>query len=150
MMKKVRNYLVMATVALIGACAMTSCSNDDDANADDLVGTWLAIQSQGWEKENGKTIDSWDEDITDENNIIEFKSNGTVNVWEDDYLENSAKWSVSGSQIKITYSEDGEVYTEKSNFKINGNKLTIYFKEKYKEDGDSYEYYEETVYTRVK
>ena len=61
---------------------------------------------------------------------MELNSNGTVNVWEDGYLETSAKWSVSGGQIKITYSEDGEVYSEKANFKLNGNKLTISFKEK--------------------
>ena len=150
MFKKVRNYLVLATVALMGACAMISCSSDDDADADDLVGTWLATHSKGWEKENGRTVDSWNEDVTDENVVMELNSNGTVNVWEDGYLETSAKWSVSGGQIKMTYSEDGEVYNEKANYKLNGNKLTISFKEKYSDEGDTYEYYNETTYTRMK
>ncbi|MDE7096227.1 MAG: lipocalin family protein [Muribaculaceae bacterium] len=159
MYKKVLNYFVIITVALFTACAMTACNDDDDE--DDLgggsgskggiVGEWLLTRAQGWEKENGKIVDEWDENFDSiyEYTVYKFRSNGTVEVYLENHLEDRAKYTLKGNKLAITYVEDGEQYTETCDCKISGDNMKITTSEKEIENGVTYEYYEELYFERL-
>ena len=159
MYKKVLNYFVIITVALFTACAMTACNDDDDE--DDLgggsgskggiVGEWLLTRVKGWDKVNGKIEEEWDEylDSIYEYTVYKFRSNGTVEVYLENHLDDRAKYTLKGNKLTFTYVEDGEQYTVTYDCKISGDNMKITGSEKEIEDGVTYEYYEELYFERL-
>ncbi len=154
MYKKVFNYFVIVAVALFTACAMTACSDDDDdddkGGSGNIVGDWRPVHSKGWEKENGKIVDQWDDEIPANDYLVSFKSDGSYTIFEGGSTYEVGTYVVKGDKITIKYNEDGYTDQESAKFKIKGDKLTFYFSEKEGDDGVTYESYEENTYKRVK
>jgi len=85
--------LVMCAVFMLAACG--------NAEANPLVGKW---------KDEATGMAS-----------MEFKDDGTVNIYFMDQLAGSGTYSISGDQITMSASGQSETGT----FKIEGNKLTL-------------------------
>lgn len=136
-----KKYLLMLFVAILPAIAFTSCSDDDDnlpLTEANLVGSWKSVRIVGWEKEDGKIVDRWDEAFTDE--VYTFNADGT-GVYNDSGYTSSFHWCIDGNTLYIdAWSED---YTIKQ---LTSNTLVL---GEYYNDGDGSEQYDEYTYTRV-
>lgn len=165
MFKKLRNYFVICAVALFGAMALTACGDDEDENEKDiddaiesvvnktsLVGKWMVVSDKGWEKEDGKIIDSWNDTYQPNEIIFEFKSNGKaitpMGDFEDEEFD--VYWKTRGDDVIIlTYCSPfsgEELDTTYFKYKLSGNDLTLIIHEK----ETDYEFYTETKLVRVK
>ena len=166
MLKKVRNYVVIGAVSLLGVMTMTACGGDDDDDLDDvigatvnakgLVGKWKLMSQTGWEKYRGEIVDSWDYVVgvnTMEERIFEFKSNGVAilpNIEDDDVPE--IYWKVLGEdRLVLTFIDSVSGYeaqeAESYKFTLSGNELTIISQE---DDKDGYSSYDEMKFMRIK
>lgn len=135
-------------------CLFSSCSDDDDGagSSSELIGTWQAKSSTGYEIYNGKKYSFDDTYEGDEGDYITFKSDGTFETYNIDggkrYDDDEGKWKLSGNQLSLYYySEDEldeiEVTTIES---ITSTQLVTVSHEK----DDDYEYYCRDVLQRVK
>lgn len=165
MFKKVRNYFVLCTVAILSAFALTACGDDDDDNEpgggssstgkNGIVGEWNMTSSKGWAKVNGQIVEEWDDDLEDEEYTIwEFKNDGKLYIWEYGELEERMSYKYTGSKLTITYydwDDDDEPIevSETADCKINGNKMVLNVTEVDSEDGVVYTIYNEITFTRV-
>ena len=116
-MKKFFSLGLIATV--LAVFTFSSCSKDDDD--DSIVGKW-ALTSMKLEG-NGISF-SYDVD-EGYSETLEFKSDGTcisTSEFDGDKDVATGKYSVSGNVLSVT-DEDG---TEKINFSVSGNTLTLY------------------------
>lgn len=154
MFKKVRYYFVLCPIAILSAFALTACGDDDDDEPgtngkNGIVGEWLLVSDKGWEKEDGEIVDQWDDDMTDDGIVYEFKSDGKLYMWDGRYLAGRADYTYSGTKLTITYTESGFTQKNSATCKISGNRMTLTFYEKEREDGILYESYDEAVFTRI-
>jgi len=60
-------------------------------------------------------------DVNDDENVMEFKSNGDLIIYEDGEKEDTGSYKIDGDSITLTI--DGE--TIPCDFEIKGNKLTF-------------------------
>ena len=162
MLKKLRNYFVICTMALFGVMTLTACGDDEDEkDLDDVIesvvgnksieGKWMAVSAKGWEKYDGE-IETFDKTYKPNEMVWEFKSNGVVIIpfEEEEDEEIDAYWKVLGDdRLIITLYDRVEGYeceTMSCKFKLSGNELTLIFQER----DESYESYGETKFTRIK
>lgn len=135
--------LGFAIVLLLLPFGFVACSDSDDdiSSPDAIIGTWESVWSTGWEKENGKIVDKWDEEMTDER--VVFKENGRFVIyyeyngrWNE---SESGSWELDGSKLFVETKYDEMTLTV---VKLNSKELVIRRHDKYE---DSYydDYYEE-------
>lgn len=158
-MKTVKHLTVALAVLL--CFGVSSCSNDDDnVNTSDLFGTWELVHEKGWEKENGKITDTWDDDADAkyfEAGRVEFLEDYTSRSYS--YSSSRGQWvlddeintfSVKGNKLYMYgeyYGEAGESGTIKT---LNSSQLVVEFSETYTEDRIKYEYYVVVTYKKIK
>lgn len=140
--------------------SMYSCGDDDEdavGSRELLLGTWNGVYYLSQEWEDGEMVDDSKEDFVNGTNreSIEFKEDGTF-IEKDTYPAGTSyyhgEWSYSGNKLTLSYTElenehndETYVYTVT---KMTENELVFELREKEKEDGTTYEYYEQYFYTR--
>lgn len=112
-MKK-NNILFLSLMLLV--VGFTSCDKDDDdklGSVSDLIGTWTLERVYGYEKENGKITDEWDETPDHISQVI-FKEEGSFYLREEGeeafYL---GIWSYKNGKLYCEYEDYEEVVTVK-------------------------------------
>lgn len=132
---------------------LTGCSKDEDESwgivSDALIiGKWEGVSSKGWEKEDGKIVDRWDDDYTFDYDYIEFRFDAT-GEWG--YYEGNVKQSFNwyiddGHKLvigeKVTGDGTGAYYKIKT---VTKDKLVLVSEDDDPEDG----WYQEDTYKRV-
>jgi hypothetical protein len=143
MFMKTKLFCLLGCMLL--ALGFISCSSDDDEELNnDLVGCWLLIGDEGWEKEDGEIVDEWDEPDSD-NIYIYFYENGTGAQREYGY-DWQFTWSVNSNKLTITAYGTTGTGTIKT---LNSTTLVVESQEKYTTDGVAYESYSKETYRRV-
>ncbi len=146
-----KNILCLSFMAMV-LCSfiLASCSDDDDevnVNAQELCGKWDPVRAEGWEKEDGRVTDSWNEDLTTTQyngyTRMQFDEDGTAieyafgsNGWNN--VSSTGTWS--GNKIHLDNS--GEDITIKG---LSSTTLVI----EYREKEDWGEFYEKVTYKKV-
>lgn len=139
-MKTIKFLSLLMLVAL--SAGFASCSDDEDFEAADLVGTWEATHSDGWSKDPENPVDDgeWSGPVEeDEKDQITFKADGT-GIGDDG---DTFKWQLDGNKLTTIYSD----YRDSGKIlKLTGNELVVesYFKK------DTWEVYSKDTYKRVK
>ena len=167
-MKKIY-YFLMATFVAVCMCA--ACSSGDepinDGNSDNggnggndvengsttaasIVGTWKCVKCEGYEIYDGEK-DEW-EDVygNDEYLEITFNADGTGReiYGEGDYeYTDKFNWTLSGNKLSVKYAGDDEVESVKVESLTSKQLVTVW--EWVSSDGMEKEY-EKTTFTRVK
>lgn len=142
----------MMIVAL--SAGFASCSDDDETDFDaaNLVGTWEATYSEGWEKDTDYPEDdatwngTWDkiEDNSEMSSRMQFNADGTgADIYEHDDDDNFT-WNLKGTQLSRTYLEYGTMAVKV--LELTETKAVVEFSYKEKE----FDHYEKTTYTKVK
>lgn len=105
-MKKL--FLIVA--ALFAAVSFNACSDDDDNNVDlnQLYGTWQEVRSYGYALENGKKVDTWDEDEADDNLYYTFYENGRACYSASSH---DIHYTQSGNKLVLTFTNGRETFT---------------------------------------
>lgn len=156
-MKKVLWKLAACVAVVLVSFSVYSCGDDDEdsvGSRDLLIGTWNGVYYISQEWENGEMVDNQKEDFVNGTNrySIEFKEDGTY-VEKDVYSNTTpnyyhGKWSYSGNKLTMIDTDD-ENYTEVWTVtKMTENELVYELREKEKEGGTTYEYYEQHAFTR--
>jgi hypothetical protein len=116
---------------LLLSLTFVSCGDDDDDDAVDyktaIVGKWKWTHDV--EYTDGKV--ERDRDVSNKNEFVEYKSDGTV-IWTVGEDTEQGTWSISGDKLTEVYDGDSEV----SIISISGNTLTMTSEET--EDGHTY------------
>lgn len=146
----------MAIVLLsFGVC---SCGDDDEdsvGSRDLLIGTWNGVYYLDQEWEDGEMVNDSKMDFVNGANrySIEFKEDGTY-VEKDVYNHSSSTnyyhgtWTYSGNKLTMIDTDD-DGYTEVWTVtKMTETELVYELREKEKEDGSVYEYYEQHAFVR--
>ena len=145
-------------VAVLLSFSIYSCGDDDDetvGSRDLLLGTWNGVYYLSQEWEDGAQVSDSKEDFVNGTNrySIEFKKDGTY-VEKDVYNSSGSTnyyhgtWSYSGNKLTLIDTEEDnytEVWTVTT---MTENELVYELREKEKEDGTTYEYYEQHAFTR--
>ena len=111
-------YLLMVMFLAVLSVGFASCGDDEDEPKNSsIVGTWQI-----------KAVD----DFGTYESLIQFTKNGK---WHsvDIYTENGetevevehGTYSISGDKLYITYTDDGEDFTETVTYAVKGDKLTL-------------------------
>lgn len=129
-MKKLNLLYVIACMLLVlGSCQ----KNDEPAPSDTVVGKWQAVSAKGKIAVFG-TNEDINENVEQQGLIYEFKadgtftSNGTLN--EEGTIEKmtiSGKYTVTGTELKITYRESGQTKDTVEYYKLGltGSSITL-------------------------
>jgi len=145
-------------VAVLLSFSIYSCGDDDDdtvGSRDLLLGTWNGVYYLSQEWEDGEKVSDSKEDFVNGTNrySIEFKEDGTY-VEKDVYNSSGSTnyyhgtWSYSGNKLTLIDTEEDnytEVWTVTT---MTDNELIYELREKEKEDGTTYEYYEQHAFKR--
>lgn len=153
-MEKVLWKLATCLAIVLVSFSVYSCSDDDDdsvGSREMLVGRWQGITYTNIEYENGKEIHKNVEDLNTSTYkyVEEFKEDGTW-IEEENFngqiKQYKGKWSYSGNKLTTVDSDgDKEISTV---VKMTDTELVLEVRDKYKEDGETYEEYEQTVFKR--
>lgn len=100
-MKTIKFLSLLMFVAL--SAGFASCSDDDDFEAADLVGTWESTWSEGWYKDTEYPDDNeeWNEATTGKDvMVVMFNADGKgVDAAGDTF-----SWSLDGDKLTLVYS----------------------------------------------
>lgn len=149
-MKTIKFLSLLMLVAL--SAGFASCSDDEDFEAADLVGTWEATHTEGWYKDsqypdkdetwNGSGKDELGESFLPSK--LQFNADRTgvdIYVYDDD---ENFEWAIKGSDLAITYSDARTVIVKIVD--LTENKAVVEFS--FNKGVESL--YEKVTYTRVK
>ncbi|MDE5998348.1 MAG: hypothetical protein K2G77_09095, partial [Muribaculaceae bacterium] len=78
-MKKCLSNLFMLFM-LFAILPLAGCSKDEDGlslSPAFIIGKWQGVSSSGWEKEDGKVVDKWNDNESFDYDFIEFKYDAT-------------------------------------------------------------------------
>ena len=142
---------------------ITSCK-DEDVSSPGLIGTWLVIHEEGFEKVGNSKHefdfsypDNYDPEYTDVGGYFKFDENGTCSysLNETKNYNYVGKWALKDDKIKFEvfdgYDSNGSEYIITSVYdvlKLTSSELII---ETHELDNDfDYEYYEKTIMRKVK
>lgn len=142
-MKTIKFLSLLMFVAL--SAGFASCSDDDDFDEADLIGTWESTWSEGFYKDTDYPEDNeeWNGAVTgDDIVIVTFNADGK-GVDEEGH---SFSWSLEGDQLTIVYSNGyGSSDTGKV-LKLTNKKLVVESSEKYGSESS----YVKVTYKKIK
>lgn len=157
-MKKVLWKVATCIAVVLVSFGAYSCGDDDEdsvGSRDLLIGVWNGVYYLEQEWEDGDEISNVKEDFVNGNirYSTEFKIDGTY-VEKEVYVPTGSTqtyrgtWEYSGKKLTMTYTED-EGYVESWTVtKMTDTELVFEFREKEKEDGSTYENYEQFVFKK--
>ena len=126
-MKKVLFALLMISAT---AMVFTSCKKDkDDDNGGSIVGTWKLTKGVEYYLVDGNLQgEKQEDDLSDENFVITFTSDGKYTTKQDGSVEDEGTYSYSDGKLTIKYDGDTDVVK----VTVSGNTLIFKY-----EDDDS-------------
>ena len=142
--------LLLILGVLLTLIPLTGCSNDDDGpvHAAFIIGKWQGVKSSGWEKEDGKVVDKWNDNESFDYDFIEFKydATGEWSYADGSYSEKFA-WHINDDYELVIGEEyvgdgTGDEYRIKTETK---DKLVLISGDDDPEDG----WYQEDTYKRI-
>ena len=138
-MKRANAFLSVLTAVGIGS--LISCgdssTNSDTANADDLIGTWIEVDSTPELSSTGDTSylsrDTVYTTFSKDGSFIQVQRLWSKDVYspmsDGQYHLSSGvyrgTWSVSGNQLTTTIEYDGEAESSTKMFSVSGSTLTL-------------------------
>lgn len=157
-MRKVLWKVTTCLAVVLLSFSVYSCGDDDEESVgsrDLLIGTWNGVYYHSQEWEDGEMVDDHTEDFVNGDNrySIEFKEDGTY-VEKDVYNHSNSTnyyrgtWAYSGNKLTMIDTDEGgytEVWTVT---KMTETELVYELREKEKEDGSVYEYYEQHSFVK--
>ena len=146
------SYLLMAAFAVM--CVCSSCSKDEDeggnVDSQSIVGTWKAVSTEGYEIYDGEK-EEWKEVYGNDDYLeITFNADGTgreIYRGRDYEYTDKFNWTLSGNKLSIKYAGEGEV--ESLKVESLTSKQLVIVSDWVSSDGMEKEY-EKTTFTRVK
>ena len=136
---------------LFAILPLAGCSKDEDGlslSPAFIIGKWQGVSSSGWEKEDGKVVDKWNDNESFDYDFIEFKYDAT-GEWGDaeSNRKHSFNWYLDDDNdlvIGEKYVGDGtgDIYVIK---KLTKDKLILVSGDDDSEDG----WYQEDTYKRI-
>lgn len=154
-MKKVLWKVATCIAVVLMSLSVYSCGDDDEdsvGSRDLLLGKWTGVYYLDQEWEDGEMVSNHKEDFVNGTTrySIEFKEDGTY--VETDGVDGTrhyyGTWSYSGNKLTIIDTSDGdykEVWTVTT---MTETELVYELREKEKENGVTYEYYEQHAFKR--
>lgn len=145
-MLKAFKYFILLFFTTLSLVSLTSCDeekkNGPDNTSSDIVGRWRVTHISGYEKENGRIVDSWDEDVDeyDESLVYNFKRNGELIIYEyydGHYDEERGFWEIDGKKLYLDIYDEDEEWDIKT---LTSSRLVITARFKYGTSEDYYEY----------
>jgi hypothetical protein len=133
------------------AVGFTGCKKDDEDDAKaNLVGRWAMTKEVWKEIENGTVEEGSSTDFDNDDDVWEFKSDGTYKASEDGEVYESGTYSLQndGKKLVINASDEDEddIYTIN---KLSSSELVVYTEEVGTEDGVPYKETEEYTYKKL-
>ncbi|MDE6649634.1 MAG: lipocalin family protein [Muribaculaceae bacterium] len=152
---KVKKYL-SALLMLVMLCALiplTGCSKDEDGISSPalIIGKWQGVSSSGWEKEDGKVVDKWNDKESFDYDFIEFFYDASGEWWyADSNRKHSFAWCLNEGKdgIEVEIGEGfvgngtGDTYKIKT---LTKDKLVLVSGDDDPDDG----WYQEDTYKRI-
>jgi len=127
------SYLFVAVLCL----GFVSCSDDDDFEDSQIVGTWTVTKEEGYEYVDGEK-DPWNESYKDGEWVYVLNEDGTGEEYEDNYGPYGFTWKLkNGNKLTLDFNYIDEPRTVKIT-KLNGTNLVFEYKG---EDEDGYDFY---------
>ena len=151
-MKKYLRALFMLGL-LLTLIPLAGCSKDDDGISSPvlIIGKWQGVSSSGWEKEDGKVVDKWNDKESFDYDFIEFFQDATGEWWDaDSNRKHSFAWCLhegnDGIEVEIGDEYVGlgteDMYRIKT---VTNDKLVLVSGDDDPEDG----WYQEDTYKRI-
>ena len=142
-MKKVLFALLMISAT---AMVFTSCKKDkDDDNGGSIVGTWKLTKGVEYYLVDGKLQgEKQEDDLSDENFVITFTSNGKYTTKQDGSVEDEGTYSYSDGKLTIKYDGDTDVVK----VAVSGNTLIFKYEDDDSTDDNTIIWVNEEHYTR--
>ena len=146
-MKSLR-FIGMAIVAIIMSVNFVACSDDDDEiTSDNLVGRWVMIHQQGYEKyeEMPNLNEEWNGAPEGDDFVnFTFNADGTFDEGE------GGKWTLHVNTLTLKYYYNGEVdeVYELKVLELSSSKAVLEMHYKETEHGSTYEYYNKMTYQK--
>lgn len=154
-MKKVLWKVAACMAVVLMSFSVYSCGDDDEdsvGSRDLLLGKWTGVYYVDQEWEDGEMVHNNKEDFVNGTTrySIEFREDGTYVEIDGINNENHnyGTWSYSGNKLTMIDTSDGdykEVWTVTT---MTETELVYELREKEKEDGVTYEYYEQHAFKR--
>ena len=154
---KIKFISIMKTLRLIGTTLLmvvlclnfTACGDDDDdeITSDNLVGRWVMIHQQGYEKyeEMPNLNEEWNGAPEGDDFVnFTFNADGTFDEGE------GGKWTLHGNTLTLKYYYNGEVdeVYELKVLELSSSKAVLEIQYKETEHGSTYEYYNKMTYQK--
>lgn len=154
-MKKVLWKVATCIAVVVMSLSVYSCGDDDEdsvGSRDLLLGKWTGVYYVDQEWEDGEMVHNNKEDFVNGTTrySIDFREDGTYVEIDGINNENHnyGTWSYSGNKLTMIDTSDGdykEVWTVTT---MTETELVYELREKEKEDGVTYEYYEQHAFKR--
>lgn len=158
-MKKVVCKMATCMSVVLLIFSIYSCGNDDEDSVGSrklLIGIWNGVSYVDQEWEDGEQIANNKEDFVNGTNrySIEFKEDGTfierdrdLNGVVDTTDDITGTWSYSGNKLTLDENDEDEAETWTVT-KMTETELVFEQRNKIKEDGTVWEYYEQFSFTK--
>lgn len=154
-MKKVLWKVATCLAVVLMSLSVYSCGDDDEdsvGSREMLLGKWTGVYYLDQEWEDGEMVHNNKEDFVNGTTrySIEFREDGTYVEIDGNNNENHnyGTWSYSGNKLTMIDTSDGdykEVWTVTT---MTETELVYELREKEKEDGVAYEYYQQHAFKR--
>lgn len=154
-MKKVLWKVATCIAVVLMSFSVYSCGDDDEdsvGSREMLLGKWTGVYYLDQEWEDGEMVHNNKEDFVNGTTrySIEFREDGTYVEIDGNNNANQyyGTWSYSGNKLTMIDTSDGdykEVWTVTT---MTETELVYELREKEKEDGVAYEYYQQHAFKR--
>jgi len=121
-----KKFLILFSLVIACVTLFSSCSKDDDSNSTtSIVGKWKVISID--ETKNGEPVNGDDliENQKSIGTIIEFNSNLTYTVRQQNMLKEAGVYEIKGSSLNVKPSTEDNYHSVI--FNISGNELHYYY-----------------------
>lgn len=117
-----------ALLVMVLCVSLTACSDDDDDyNAEDLIGTWELTRSQGWEIDEDDDDEKYEWNEKESDDFYEFKANGTGYEYWGSSKKYPIKWTLRGDQLTVESTDFDDDIMEYTIKELTDTKLLLFY-----------------------
>lgn len=101
-MKNFSKIFMSIMIGIVMSLLTSSCAKDDNYQQK-IVGEWKITRVVSSYYENGKEVESNEEQVGYNGFVVEFKSDGTIGLYSGEQTEqNAGTWKVEGGKLLVT------------------------------------------------